>query len=139
VFIMSTSRILDSRPKYTVPDWYKLRYLPEILGTNLPPGRAYQTLKRCLDRLTDDVQMKVEIALAARANIVEIVDERKPDLVSGFRTDRHLKALAIDTSLESFGRGFMGTMRIHFSRRQYQCGEFTRESAINVQAHETTT
>jgi len=206
VFIMAANRILDPRPKYTVPDWYQRTYLPEILGIDLPPDSAYQTLTRCLDYLTDDVQMEIEMALAARvmeafhlkpesfiydvtstfvegegeadilqfgysrdhrpdcrqvnyslcvtmnptvplfhqafpgntvdsktvketmvrfkdmlgldgclvvdrgivtsANIVEIVDERKLDLVGGLRMDKRFRALALKTPLKSFGKAF---------------------------------
>jgi len=206
VFIMAANRILDPRPKYTIPDWYQRTYLPEILGIDLPLDSAYQTLTRCLDYLTDDVQMEIEMALAARvmeafhlkpgsfiydvtstfvegeggadilqygysrdhrpdcrqvnyslcvtmkptvplfhqafpgntvdsktvketmvrfkdklgldgclvvdrgivtsANIVEIVDERKLDLVGGLRMDKRFRALALRTPLKSFGKAF---------------------------------
>jgi len=66
VFIMAANRLLDPRPKYTIPDWYQRTYLPEMLGIELSLDSAYQTLTRCLDYLTDDVQMEVEMALAAR-------------------------------------------------------------------------
>lgn len=66
VFIMAANRVLDPRPKYTIPDWCQRTYLPEILGIDLPPDSAYQTLTRCLDYLTDDVQMEIEMALAGR-------------------------------------------------------------------------
>jgi len=205
-FIMAANRLLDPRPKYTIAEWYQRTYMPEILGIDLPPDSAYQTLTRCLDYLTDDVQMEIEMALAARvmesfhlkpesfiydvtstfvegeggaeilqygysrdhrpdcrqvnyslcvtmnptvplfheafpgntvdsktvketmvrfkdklglygclvvdrgivtsANIVEIVDERKLDLVGGLRMDRRFRALALKTSLKSFGKQF---------------------------------
>jgi len=206
VFIMAANRVLDPRPKYTIPDWYQRTYLPELVGVDLPLDSAYQTLTRCLDYLTDDVQMDIEIALAARviesfhlepesfiydvtstfvegeggaeilqygysrdhrpdcrqvnyslcvtmeptvplfhqafpgntvdsktvketmvrfkdmlgldgclvvdrgivtsANIVEIVDERKLDLVGGLRMDKRFRALALKTTLKSFGKAF---------------------------------
>ena len=207
VFIMAANRVLDPRPKYTIPDWYQRTYLPELVGVDLPLDSAYQTLTRCLDYLTDDVQMEIEMALAASfmesfhlkpesfiydvtstfvegeggaeilqygysrdhrpdcrqvnyslcvtmhptvplfhqafpgntvdsktvketmvrfkdklglggclvvdrgivtgANIVEIVDERKLDLVGGLRMDRRFRALALKTPLKSFGKTFV--------------------------------
>ena len=205
-FIMAANRVLDPRPKYTIPEWYQRTYLPELLGIDLPPDSAYQTLTRCLDYLTDDVQADIEMALAARvmeafhlkpesfiydvtstfvegeggaeilqygysrdhrpdcrqvnyslcvtmnptvplfhqafpgntvdsktvketmvrfrdqlgldgclvvdrgivtsANIVEIVDERKLDLVGGLRMGMRFRALALDITLKSFGKKF---------------------------------
>jgi transposase len=206
VLIMAANRILDPRPKYTIAEWYQRTYMPELLGVDLPPDSAYQTLTRCLDYLTDDVQADIEMALAGRvmesfhlkpksfiydvtstfvegeggaeilqygysrdhrpdcrqvnyslcvtmnptvplfhqafpgntvdsktvketmvrfkdrlgldgclvvdrgivtsANIVEIVDERKLDLVGGLRMDKRFRALALKTSLKSFGKPF---------------------------------
>lgn len=47
VFIMAANRLLDPRPKYTIPEWYQRTYLPELVGIDLPPDSAYQTLTRC--------------------------------------------------------------------------------------------
>ena len=66
VFIMAANRILDPRPKYTIPDSYRRTYLPELVGVDLPLDSAYQTLTRCLDYLSDDIQLEIEMALAAR-------------------------------------------------------------------------
>lgn len=68
-FIMAANRFLDPRPKYTIAEWYQRTYMPEIIGIDLPPDIAYQTLTRCLDYLTDDVQMEIEMALAG--NVME--------------------------------------------------------------------
>lgn len=206
VFIMAANRILDPRPKYTIAEWYQRTYLPELVGVNLPPDSAYQTLTRCLDYLTDEVQMEIEMGLAGKvmesfhiksksfiydvtstfvegeggaeilqygysrdhrpdrrqvnyslcvtmeptvplfhqtfpgntvdsktvketmvrfkdklglhgclvvdrgivtsANIVEIVDERRLDLVGGLRMDKRFRALALKTSLKSFEKAF---------------------------------
>lgn len=205
-FIMAANRLLDPRPKYTIPEWYQRTYLPEFLGIDLPLDSAYQTLTRCLDYLTDDVQADIEMVLAGRvmeafhlkpesfiydvtstfvegeggaeilqygysrdhrpdcrqvnyslcvtmhptvplfheafpgntvdsktvketmvrfrdqleldgclvvdrgivtsANIVEIVDERKLDLVGGLRMGMRFRALALDATLKSFGKKF---------------------------------
>jgi len=74
VFIMAANRVLDPRPKYTIPDWYQRTYLPEILGVELSLDSAYQTLTRCLAYLTDDVQM--EMVLAARVMMPSISSPR---------------------------------------------------------------
>jgi hypothetical protein len=66
VFIMAANRVLVPRPKYTIPEWYWRMYLPELVGVDLPLDSAYQTLTRCLNYLTDDVQMEIEMGLAAR-------------------------------------------------------------------------
>jgi hypothetical protein len=205
-FMMAANRVLDPRPKYTIPDWYQRTYLAELVGVDLPLGSAYQTLVRYLDHLTHDGQMEIEMALAARvmeafhlkpgsliydvtstfvegeggadmpqygysrdqhsdcrqvnyslcvtmhptvplfhqafpsntvdsktvsesmvrfkdklwldgclvvdrgivtsANIVEIVDERKLDLVGGLRMDKRFRALALKTALKPFGKAF---------------------------------
>ena len=205
-FIMAANRLLNPRPKYAIAEWYQRTYMLELVGVDPPPDSAYQTLTRCLDYLTDDVQIEIEMALAARvmesfhlkpesfiydvtstfvegeggaeilqfgysrdhrpdcrqvnyslcvtmnptvplfhqafpgntvdsktvketmvrfkdmlgldgclvvdrgivtsANIVEIVDERKLDLVGGLRMDRRFRALALKTSLKSFGKPF---------------------------------
>ena len=48
----------------------------------------------------------VDRGIVTSANIVEIVDERKLDLVVGLRMDRRFRALALKTSLRSFGEAF---------------------------------
>ena len=40
VFIMAANRLLDPRPKYTIPDSYQWTSLCEILGADLPPESA---------------------------------------------------------------------------------------------------
>jgi len=64
--LMAINRCLDPRAKWTIPNWYQRTYLPELLGVELPEESGYQTLTRCLDYLTDSVQMEIEMALASR-------------------------------------------------------------------------
>ncbi|MGQ9588559.1 MAG: hypothetical protein ACUVT7_09315, partial [Thermoplasmata archaeon] len=34
VFIMAANRVLDPRPKYTIPGWYWRTYLPELVAVD---------------------------------------------------------------------------------------------------------
>lgn len=55
VFIIAASRLLDPRPKYTIPDSYQWIYLSEIRGVDLSPESAYQARTRFLGYLMDVV------------------------------------------------------------------------------------
>jgi len=64
VAIMAMNRCLDPKSKWEIPHWYERTCLPELTGIELPEQSGYQTLTRCLDFLTDDVQRAIELALA---------------------------------------------------------------------------
>ena len=64
VALMAMNRCLDPVSKWEIPYWYERTTLPELTGINLPADSGYQTLTRCLDYLTDDVQRQVEVDLA---------------------------------------------------------------------------
>jgi len=64
VEVSAINRIVDPLAKTNIPQWYETTYLPELLGFELPLSSGYQTLTRCYDVLTEDVQMDIEIELA---------------------------------------------------------------------------
>lgn len=64
VAIMAMNRCLDPKAKWEIPDWYERTCLPELTDIELSKENGYQTLTRCLDYLTDDVQRKIETELA---------------------------------------------------------------------------
>ncbi len=64
VAIMAMNRCLDPMSKWEIPHWYERTVLPELTGIELPEDSGCQTLTRCLDYLTDDVQRGIEVEFA---------------------------------------------------------------------------
>ena len=65
-----------------------------------------ETMVMFKDRLGLHGCLVVDRGIVTSANLVEIVDGKKLDLVGGLRMDKRFRALALKTSLKSFGKTF---------------------------------
>lgn len=75
VEILAINRLLDPKAKHEIPDWIQTTALPELIDVNLPVESGYQTLTRCYDYLTDEVQMQIEMDLAEQVRKVYSVSD----------------------------------------------------------------
>jgi len=75
VEILAINRLLDPLAKYEIPEWVQTTALPELLDVVLSIESGYQTLTRCYDYLTDDVQMHIEMELAEQVRKVYSVSD----------------------------------------------------------------
>jgi len=75
-------------------------------GNTVDSKTVKETMVRFKDKLGLDGCLVVDRGIVTSANIVEIVDERKLDLVGGLRMDKRFRALALRTPLKSFGKAF---------------------------------
>ena len=75
-------------------------------GNTVDSKTVKETMVRFRDQLGLDGCLVVDRGIVTSANIVEIVDERKLDLVGGLRMEKRFRTLALNASLKSLGKAF---------------------------------